>query len=594
MCGIYGFRESWAIARGLDPGQASRAMLQRLHWRGRDAAADLQHGAWRIGCARLAISGQRSRQPVAMRGGRWAGVLNGAITSAREVWSRLRPGVERRALPNDAWLPLVALAQDAPDELDCMTGHHAYAVVDAERDELHLGQDAAAEKPLLVVREDDRVVAFASTWPALAVLGLGPVLDDSWRRRFFSFGIGGAARGAAARGGEARLQVVESTPGPGRIPAVVGASSSQRLAGSLQRAVRRCADTREPLGLFLSGGIDSSLVAAELALAGGAAAAAVCYQFQAVGAPSRERDVARLVAGRCGLELRPVDGGPEVLDALPDLTEAHGLPLGDPSVLAVHAVARRAHADGIRVMLSGEGADELLLGYDRYRACAAAAKVPRVLVGALPAPRWAMGRIARSWRALVAADRYAALLAVTPPGLVAEVLVAGRPWARLPDDDATAGALDSVRRAQASDLDFYLRYDLLPKLDVATLFAGVEGRCPYLDRDFRAAAMALPVRPGEGKRRLARAYRQYLPRAVFAQPKRGFGLPLDRWFSQPSRWLDLLSEPRAQQRRHLRPGGLAKVIALHRRGRARLGHAIYLLLAYELWLRSQEEMPACA
>jgi len=131
----------------------------------------------------------------------------------------------------------------------------------------------------------------------------------------------------------------------------------------------------------------------------------------------------------------------------------------------------------------------------------------------------------------------------------------------------------------------YLRCDLLPKADVATMAAGVEARCPYLEgrvADFGRELAAL------GKAPLRAAFAADLPPEVLQLPKRGFGLPLDRWFRGELPWLDLLAEPKTQQRPHLRPGGVARAVDLHRRRSTDLGHGLYLLVAVELYLRCIE------
>src|SRR5687768_12101105 len=147
MCGIAGARHDWLVAQGLDPAAAMAAAVDALRWRGPDGAGVHRAGAWWLGCARLAIGPPGSRQPLVRRGGRFAGVMNGAITNARELWQRLLPRVDRRALlPNDAWLPLLAVERGDAWTLGNLRGHHAYAVVDADTGELALGRDRHLEK----------------------------------------------------------------------------------------------------------------------------------------------------------------------------------------------------------------------------------------------------------------------------------------------------------------------------------------------------------------------------------------------------------------------------------------------------------------
>jgi asparagine synthase (glutamine-hydrolysing) len=673
MCGIVGARTDWLAARGLDPARAIAAALAALRARGPDGEGQQRAGPWQLGCARLAITQPRSRQPVALRGGRYVGVLNGNVADAGEHWPRLRPrAAQHTPLPNDAWLPLLAVAAgDAGDAgaaaaLAALRGHHAYAVADAATGALVFGQDRFGEKPLWCVVEPrsgdtPRLVAFASTPAALRALGL-PL---RWRRRglaeWFRRGwqhdaplrleagvrlVGVPQRGAplttaavefgwcgpwGGRDGEAARELGRTgasavakhaatrcgtdLPPAATAPNAGPTAPADALRAAVVASVARSSAATVPVALALSGGVDSSCLALALRAAGRTVPA---YQLRADGSDGRERAAAAAVAQACGLPLRPVDVGPEALLALPQLTAAAGAPLGDPSILAVHALCAAVAADGGKVLLGGEGADELFLGYRRYRALRTLPHLPwlRPL-----APRWANGYPARWLRAAVADDPAAALLAVTPPGFADLVLAADlgrrRVWRdageRTPagwraadprfartaaspaggaraERAAAAGnavsdpaAADPVLAARAADLAGYLRCDLLPKVDVAGLAAGVETRCPFLDRDVAALALA-DGRTGLGKAALRRAFPD-LPAAVVRLPKRGFALPLDRWFRGELPWLDLLAEARTRQRPHLRPGGVAAAVDRHRRGAANLGHGLFLLVAAELHLR---------
>ena len=143
-----------------------------------------------------------------------------------------------------------------------------------------------------------------------------------------------------------------------------------------------------------------------------------------------------------------------------------------------------------------------------------------------------------------------------------------------------------ARAARDSDLENYLRLDLLPKIDIATMAAGIEARCPYLEGDPEPAAA---ISHDLGKRRLRAAFANDLPAAVMRQPKRGFSLPLDRWFRGQLPALDRLREPRTLSRPHISAQGVTAAIDRHRSGRANLGHGLYLLVAWEEFLRSQEQ-----
>jgi asparagine synthase (glutamine-hydrolysing) len=516
----------------------------------------------------------------------------------------LLPGIEQRAvLPNDAWLPLLAVAARHDWALWNLRGHHAYAVVDDATGELVLGRDGQGEKPLFCLAgERGDVVAFGSTPPALQHLGARAMQPGAWFGEWFRFGWSHAhtyelderQRLIAARNSGPCTAAVEgrawlSAWGDDDACRLGFRVPASDLRDELCASVRRCTDTNVPVALSLSGGLDSSCLAAALHANGRRVPA---YQLRVAGARAAERDAATAVAARAQLELRPVDVGTEVLDALPFLTGCAGLPLGDPSVLAVHALARAAAGDGIRVLLSGEGADELFFGYRRYRALA---HLPRARWLRPFAPRWSMRYAARWLRAVAAPDPIAALLAVTPPGFGADVLspeLGAQPcWRddaeRAPGQPASPTRANLAIVARAGDFEGYLRCDLLPKVDVACMAAGVEARCPYLEGNF-ARRPGTDVRQLLGKRALREAFAHDLPREVLRLPKTGFALPLDRWFRGELPWLDLLAEPKTRQRAHLRPGGVAAVVDRHRRGRADLGHGLYLLVAFELFLRAAE------
>ena len=283
--------------------------------------------------------------------------------------------------------------------------------------------------------------------------------------------------------------------------------------------------------------------------------------------------------------LRHVDAGAEVLRALPELTRAVGRPLGDPSVLAVHALARQASGDGISVLLSGEGADELFLGYRRHRAAHFVPRwlprIPGLLTGAhndLGMSTWARLR-----RAVATTEPYDSLLEVAPPAFRRAVLLGDLVDGVLP----TRPAASTLERARQVDRDYYLRHDLLPKLDTALMAAGIEGRCPFLDPEVIASPEALAVDPREilGKRGLREAFRAELPEGVLDGKKRGFGLPLDRWLREDDYLPDVLRDHRTLQRGHLHAAGLTRMLDRHRAGRSQLGHGLYLIAALELHLR---------
>lgn len=581
MCGILGVRRSWQPDRGV----VDRA-LEALAWRGPDGRALQTVGGWYLGVARLAITDPDSDQPIRCDSTGRVVVFNGAVTSAAREWGEADG---ENATRNDAELALQRLRLGGPAALTATCGPYAFAVLEPETDVLWLARDPEGEKPLFVVTRAAQVVAFASSVAALRRLGLDVRLDADNAARFLRFGFAlspglqreGYAlhadlRGAHVAGPATGLRPVEAaTPAP-------EARSSSGFEQRVEDAVERCATAEVPVGLCLSGGVDSSCMAAALRRRGRRLPA---YQFCAVGAPQEERERARSVADATGMTLRPVEAGPEILDALVHLTRCTGLPQGDPSVFATHALARVARADGVRVLLSGEGADDLWLGYRRQRA---AAHLPARGWSSLPAPALANGTLSRLWRAIASPSPYDSLMQVTPPGFTRAVLERGAlPPGTLPGTGATATAL---ARARHVDRAFYLRHDLLPKSDTALMAAGVEGRCPYLDPECLASVETntSDARAILGKRALKRAFARDLPAGILERRKLGFGIPMDRWMRDSDVLADLLVDGRTLSRPHLRATGVRAMLDRHRAGKLRVGHALYLVAAYEVYLRYLE------
>ncbi len=575
MCGILGVRKSWQP----DASVVERA-LESLAWRGPDSLALESVDDWQVGVARLAISDPDASQPLTCpRTGRVV-AFNGAVTSAAEERATIP---ERAQTGNDAELLLLRLEDRGPTRLGDMTGPYAFAIVDPVADEVLLGRDPEGEKPLFLAFEGARLVAFASTLHALRVLGVDVDLAPVERGRLLRFGF------FLSDFESDRCRIRELDPGVYRVRAGeaiehIGSprhEDPRSLRNALELGVERCATATVPVGLTLSGGIDSACIAACLEGRGLPA-----YQFCAAGEPGAERERARAAAAHLGHELREVDGDAAILRALPELTRDVGAPLGDPSVLAAHAVARAAAADGVRVMLSGEGADDLLLGYARHRA---ARWLPRRGRRWLRPP-WPFAttrgsRLRRAFRALVPYD---ALLHVAPPGFL-DLVVSDT--LEVPETLPATAEQSSLDRARVVDRRDYLRRDLLPKLDVATLAAGVEGRCPFLDPAvLRCDAVLEPnARRVLGKRALRDAFADCLPPGFLDQRKTGFAVPLDRWIREDDFLADVLLDRRTRDRDWIDADGLVHALDLHRRGRIRVGHGLYLIAALELHDRALEE-----
>lgn len=358
MCGILGVSRRFELPAG-----AFAAAVEAIRWRGPDGVVELEVEGWQLAVARLAITDPAADQPIWSRDRERVVLANGTLTSAVSE----RPAHDLQG-GNDVELLLHRLAGGDGGALLSGPGHLAAAVLEPARGRVWLSQDHFGEKPLFLLLRDGELLAFASTLASLRALGVELQLQAGELARLLRFGFcagpGPRDRGLRIERLLAGTRLFEQGQLVRTWPAQQGerVREARDLREALQDACVRNARVEVPLGLSLSGGLDSACIAAALARA---ELPHLAYQFAAGGTPRAERQRAEAVARQLQLELRPVDGGPEILRALPDLTAATAQVLGDPSVLAVHALCRAAAADGVKVMLSGEGADETFAGYRR-------------------------------------------------------------------------------------------------------------------------------------------------------------------------------------------------------------------------------------
>jgi asparagine synthase (glutamine-hydrolysing) len=324
-----------------------------------------------------------------------------------------------------------------------------------------------------------------------------------------------------------------------------------------------------------------------------AAASAEPVRTFTIGFPDRrydERPYARAVAERFGTrhEELEVDPEPELLERVAMVFDE---PFGDEAALPTLLVceATRRH---VTVGLVGDGGDEAFGGYERYRAHALAARVPRLAavagrsaLGAVPAarrePRSTLFRARRFLDAAAQpdAERYARLVEVFPLELRRSL------WT----DEALAQAASTMLPHDPDlrlvDIESYLPGDLLPKADIASMAVSLELRAPFLDHRVIELGLALPPELARGKRALREAFAAELPPETIARGKTGFGVPLDSWFRGELRPLaeDLLLG--GSDRGLFRRGTLERLLREHTERRADHGHRLWCLCALELWQR---------
>ncbi|MSR74679.1 MAG: hypothetical protein EXS14_04305 [Planctomycetes bacterium] len=538
MCGIAGvLRED-----GLLAGEAEQALVERmlraLQHRGPDGSGTCLHGPLALGHARLALTetSAAGAQPIADLRRGWLVSVNGTFHNAAEVQRRF--GMDRAGF-DCAVLPAL-LEQHGLAAFTQLEGPFAAALFETGPQRLSLVRGHHGHKPLFYARHQgwfcfaSEIAALATVLPALRPdsAAIAQTLRFGWclPPRSLFVGISTLAPGTA-------LQIVagqrESTLNLARQDA-----SHDPLTGGLldhlQRAVdRRFAALVRPAGVLLSGGLDSAAV---LLCAARHGATAWCYA--SADPKLDESSAAQSIAAACGVRLHVLR--PELVphEELQRLTRQCGEALPDPSTLQMSSLCR-AIGDEATVLFSGDGGDELLLGYRRHGVARAAAGFGKLL----PAALWNLvalcapsSRHAAGLRALgLGPAAFASLAALAPPAQLSALLSHQAPDERDPFTShfKTALSEDAAARAGRADLELGLAHGLMTKADRAAMSSSHEIWAPFLDEAVVRHCQALPGSArrsfSRGKLPLRQALAAHLPRAIVNAPKRGFAAPLNAW-----------------------------------------------------------------
>ncbi len=579
-------------------------------------------------------------QPMGNEDGVVQVVFNGEIYNHAELRRELRAAGHRfRSDHSDTEVLVHGWEEWGTDLPRRLLGMFAFAVWDfrrdpvpgRQRDTLFLARDRIGQKPFFYAVLEDGIV-FGSTigsvlaWPEVPrriprtqiglylQLGYLPPPQTIWRdihqvspghwvrlRRdvldgnpYWS-GTDTETRGpgGAATGNTGPLAIGHRQTAIGNPPA--------QLRALLQGAVQSQMIADVPIACFLSGGVDSSIVAMLMQRAsldaGGDTIRTVSVGFRESGFD--ETQYAAAVAKQIGsahtrLEINARQDVIETLAAL--MRQSLGQPFADSSILPTFHLSR-AVRELATVALSGDGADEFFGGYDRYRAVAVLSRW-RKLARLLPAEspigpqkkRERFRRLAAAAREDDAADRYTRLVEIFPPAMLAELL--GEEFDDfLAQASAAEGEFSEVRRAMFRDQREYLPGDVLWKVDSAAMAVALEVRSPFLDHRVAEFANALPdgllFEGGRGKRILREVFAADLPREIFSRGKQGFGVPIGEWFRSDLRpaITDLLTGANSRTAAILSPPAMQQLLAGHHSGTRDHTHRLFALLMLEIFLR---------
>jgi asparagine synthase (glutamine-hydrolysing) len=604
MCGICGLL---APSGRPDPALVEQ-MAEALVHRGPDEGSVDALGRCVLGHRRLRVVDLATgSQPVTNESGDVTAVFNGELYNFRE----LRAQLAGHEVPGSGDTPVIPhlYEESGPGFPSRLEGMFAIALWDAARERLVLARDRVGKKPLLWTQLPDGTLAFGSELRALLRLPtLRREVDPEALDAYLALQY--VPSGTALRGVEklppGHLLVAEN--GSVRVerywslePREEGLDEPEwleRVRDTVGRAVRSRLVADVPLGALLSGGVDSSIVVAEMARGGGRV-----RTFTVGFGDDRydERDYARAVAARYGTEHEEIVVEPDVTELLPRLARAFDEPLGDEAALPELVVSELAR-QRVTVALTGDGGDEAFAGYERYAAVEIADRVSVPGAGtAAHLLRWAGRREPRSRAnragrllelgALPAVERYGRLMEVFPADLRAELWEPEFVARPRPAWELLGSPEEGISGLQRLDVRTYLPGDLLLKADIASMAHSLELRSPLLDHTVLELGVSLPaalkVEGRRGKVALRRAFADALPPEVARRGKTGFGVPIARWFRGELRPLarDVLLGETARARGQLRPQVVARLLDDHASGRADHAHRLWCLLMLELWQR---------
>jgi asparagine synthase (glutamine-hydrolysing) len=378
------------------------------------------------------------------------------------------------------------------------------------------------------------------------------------------------------------------------------ASFLDELDGVLSEAVRLRMLADVPVGAFLSGGVDSSLIVGMMARHAPGRVATYTIGFEEEG--WNEAPSARAVAEHLGTDHHEATVTADAVALLPELVGIYDEPFGDPSAIPTWHVSRMTRRD-LKAALSGDGGDELFLGYRRHAECLALDRLGRLLGPAgraaagwagrrLPTGSWAgrgLDRLSRRGFDLYhhALGWSVVYLSLLGPEVAAAL--GGPAGQRAAAAFARGEGLSFLGRCRATDLETWLPDQILVKADRASMANSLELRCPLLDQEVVELAARLPperqIVRGQGKRLLRRLAARYVPAPLLDRPKRGFGIPLDRWFRGPLGALldERLADAAHPAWRFFDRAAAGRRLAAHRARRADAGSALWRLLFFAVW-----------
>jgi asparagine synthase (glutamine-hydrolysing) len=594
MCGLAG--EVRFDGRRADVAALERMTACQRH-RGPDGDGLWVRGPVGLGHRRLSIIdlSERGAQPMTDPHLGLTVVFNGIVYNHRQLRAELERAGHRFFSTSDTEVVLKAYAQWGTACVEHFLGMFAFAVVEHATGRVVLGRDRLGIKPLYVDTRPDRL-RFASTLPALLTAGgVDTTIDRTALAHYMTFHSVVPAPLTILTGVRklppATVRVVEAdgtsrdtvywrpsfTRDPGRAD-WTSRDWEEALLGALRTAVERRMVSDVPVGVLLSGGIDSSLVVALLAEQGQTGLATFSIGFEPAGEESGDEfEYSSLVAERFGTDHHriPIDDS-RLLPGIDAAVAAMSEPMVSHDCVAFYLLAQEVSRH-MKVVQSGQGADEVLGGYDWYPPLAA---VPR-------------DDAVEAYSRVFFDRRWTAMGEVLEPEWIVDT---DAPTAFVTEQFGAPGAETAVDAALRNDTTIMLVDDPVKRVDNMTMAWGLEARVPFLDHELVELAGRIPPElklADGGKGVLKRAARGLVPDAVIDRTKGYFPVPAIRQLDGPyrERVRDALSDPAAKRRGLFRPDTVERMLREPNATRTTLGsNALWQLALLEMWLQKMEDL----
>lgn len=631
MCGICGWIE---FSQQAELAVAERMNASLAH-RGPDDAGVVLLDNAAIANSRLSIIDLASgHQPIANQNESCWIVFNGEIYNFHDLREQLTTKGYRFSTRSDTEVILHAYEEWGIDCVSRLRGMFAFAIYDRRQEasgngdrgastRLILARDRVGKKPLYYYYDRKRFIFGSEIKAILAHPSVPRRVRHNAIPLYLTYGYVPApdtmfddiyelppGHSLMVQDKQVVMRQYWQVPAPGTRTTHVGLCEQEyidRLRQLFEHAVRVRLISDVPLGAFLSGGLDSSLVVAIMSRLMNQPVKTFAIGFS--DEPSfNELKYARTVADRYGTDHHEFTVSPDAIDLLPKLVWHYDQPFADSSAIPSFLLAQMTRKH-VKVVLTGDGGDELFAGYERFAAARLAEayrRVPRFvetaaaqLIAALPESTSYSGFARRARRFMQGAplplsERYLEWVGIFGKNAIRE-LFAGpvgvdpvdhfrRYFDPGQNDDAT-GQLLSV------NMKSYLPGDLLVKTDRTTMANSLEARCPFLDQELLEFASTIPtglkLKGMTTKYILKRAFEGFIPDRIVHRKKHGFGVPVGRWFRTSLRDYvrDTILSPDALGRGYFREEALRRLLEEHQSGKRDHGHRLWSLLTFEMWHR---------